>query len=343
MDILHVKSLPLAEVIRDLASEFGVGYTSSCNRYVVQLPETVGAGHIFGINFASGLGIIHYDCTFLEDVEIHFTVDKTHPLKFLFCQEGAVDHQFQNDNVAHNIELYKSAIVASSAFNGHILKFKAKSRTVLSSLEIDRLVFRDYMDCELNSMNAQLREVFTDINASKTFYYEGFYSLGMSKIFKEINGFSGNLILERMALEGHTFQILARQMEQFEDDISEESKRSVFRRSEIHQIEKAQRMIKQELSNLRPIPEIAKEVGLNVNKLQQGFQQLYGRTVNDFIMETRLSTASTLLLETQLSISEIMYRIGLNSQSYISKIFKDHYGLSPSEFRERAYNKDNNK
>ncbi len=30
-------------------------------------------------------------------MEIHFTVNQTHPLKFIFCSEGKVDHAFEEN------------------------------------------------------------------------------------------------------------------------------------------------------------------------------------------------------------------------------------------------------
>nr|WP_313790335.1 AraC family transcriptional regulator [Allomuricauda sp.] len=36
---------------------------------------------------------------------------------------------------------------------------------------------------------------------------------------------------------------------------------------------------------------------------------------------------------TEMNISEVVYSIGFTSRSYFSKIFKERYGLSPSEFK----------
>ncbi len=46
-----------------------------------------------------------------------------------------------------------------------------------------------------------------------------------------------------------------------------------------------------------------------------------------------MKLAKDLLLNFDYSISEIVYMVGLSSRSYFSKIFRDQYGTSPSEFR----------
>tara|TARA_R110002049_G_scaffold183243_1_gene351180 strand:- start:2718 stop:3731 length:1014 start_codon:yes stop_codon:yes gene_type:complete len=333
MKTYSVKSLPLKEVIRDLAEEFETLFVEECNRYIVKIPAHLGKGFVYGINFSSGLGIIYYECTFLEDVEIQFNVDSTHPVKFLFCLTGNIGHQFVNEEVMHNITEHRSAIVASSAHNGHVLRFKSNVLTSLASLEIDRILFLKYMKCELEYMSVSFKDLFYDVQAKNMFYYEGYYSLEIADIFTSIARYSDNQALERMLLEGKSYQILVKQIEQLEDDNKDEGERTLLRKSELNQILKAAGYIKENLGNLGSIPEIAKKVGLNPNKLQQGFRYYFGKTVNEYILSTRLEIASTLLMDTDMAISEIVYKIGFNSLSYISKIFNDHFGMSPSKYR----------
>jgi len=38
---------------------------------------------------------------------------------------------------------------------------------------------------------------------------------------------------------------------------------------------------------------------------------------------------------TDLNISEIVYSVGITSRSYSSKIFKDHYNMSPNDYRSK--------
>jgi AraC-like DNA-binding protein len=47
----------------------------------------------------------------------------------------------------------------------------------------------------------------------------------------------------------------------------------------------------------------------------------------------RIQEAKRLLNETDLNVTEIAFRLGFNSHSYFSAIFKDQEGLTPSEYR----------
>jgi AraC-like DNA-binding protein len=61
---------------------------------------------------------------------------------------------------------------------------------------------------------------------------------------------------------------------------------------------------------------------------------MFNQTVNTYVQGIRLDLAKDLLLNFDYSISEIVYLIGLSSKSYFSKIFREHYGTTPSEFRQ---------
>lgn len=60
-----------------------------------------------------------------------------------------------------------------------------------------------------------------------------------------------------------------------------------------------------------------------------------GRTLSDYIIDTRLGFATRLLLDTQDSIASISYNCGYNNLSNFNRLFKRKKGCSPSEFREK--------
>ncbi|MBP2831682.1 helix-turn-helix transcriptional regulator [Aquimarina sp. U1-2] len=333
MILIEVKSLPIKEVITNIAKAFKTTYQQSCGEYFLDLPEHIGEGNIRGINFDGGMGIIQYDCTFVEEVEFHFTINKVHPLKFLYCLEGYLKHRFEGYDDEHEITQYQEAIVASDLFNGHILCFKPNIRTVINSLEITRREFQKKIQCELVSMNGELRSLFNDIEAKNLFYHDGFYSLKLADLFRDMQAFEGGDFLKKLFLEGKAYQMLTEQILQYEDDLNDVSGRNILRRTEIKQIELAAKLIRKRISKLDNVAEIASEVGLNANKLQEGFQNLYGTSVKQYIKQVRLNLIKDLVLNTEYSMSEIVDLAGISSKSYLAKIFREEYGTAPSDYR----------
>ncbi len=333
MILIEVKSLPIKEVINNIAEAFETTYEQSCGEFFLDIPEHIGQGNIRGINFDGGMGIIQYDCLFKEEVEFHFTINKVHPLKFLYCLEGELKHRFEGYDDEHNIKQYQEAIVASDLFNGHILCFKSETRTIINSLEITRKEFQKKIQCELVTMNDNLQKLFNDIEAKELFYHDGFYSLKLADLFREMQTFEGGDFLKKLFLEGKSYQMLTEQILQYEDDLNDITGSKILRRTEIKQIELAAELIRERISKLDNIAEIASEVGLNSNKLQEGFQNLYGTSVKQYIKQIRLNLIKDLVLNTEYSMSEIVDLAGISSKSYLSKIFKEEYGTAPSDYR----------
>jgi AraC-like DNA-binding protein len=338
MSKIEVQSLPLVDVIRDFAEAFKTTYTENCGEYHLDLPSHIGQGYIKGINFDGGFGLIMYKCTFIEDMEVKFVVDEIHPLKFLYCLKGELEHRFQNGQASNTIEQYQSSIVASKNTNGHILHFKANIETQIGSLEINREKFQRKLDCELKSLSDELKSLFRDFEASAEFYHDGYFSLEIADLFRDTEKFEVNDFIRRIYLEGQAYKILTHQIIQYHDDLNDDSNRSLLRQSEIALVDKATAIIETELGSLETVDALAERVGLNVNKLQQGFKYMYGSTVNEYIQKQRLELAKRLLLNTELNISEIADMLGLSSKSYFSKIFKQAFALTPSEFKKKNRN-----
>ncbi len=338
MNSIEVNSLPLKDVIRDIAKLFKIPYSENCGEYLLKLPPSVGEGSIRGINFEGGLGLIQYDCLFNEDMEIHFIVNNIHPLKFLYIAEGILLHRFENEENFNTIEQYQNAIVASSKKNGHVLFFKANQKTKVNSLEIEREKFQSKMECDIKSLDSELEKLFKDIKATGAFYYSGNYSLGIADILTDMLEFSAENFTRKLFLQGMAYQILTHQILQYQDDQMDEISRTLLRSSELKQIHKVSYLIESNISDIPTVENLARIAGLNVNKLQAGFKKLYGTTVNNFVQLKRLDAAYNLLTKTDLTISEIVSAIGLSSKSYFSKIFKEKYSISPSEFRKKHRN-----
>jgi AraC-like DNA-binding protein len=78
---------------------------------------------------------------------------------------------------------------------------------------------------------------------------------------------------------------------------------------------------------------LARQFGLNRNKLCGGFQYLYGTSIYDFCRNLRLEKARQLLNSSDLSIAQIAQATGFGSASAFSASFARQFGHAPSRSR----------
>ncbi len=78
---------------------------------------------------------------------------------------------------------------------------------------------------------------------------------------------------------------------------------------------------------------VADEFNKNPAYLSRQFHEETGKTVTDFIHETRIQQAKNLFDTTDASIGDIASAVGIHDYSYFAKLFKKETGVSPTEYR----------
>lgn len=83
------------------------------------------------------------------------------------------------------------------------------------------------------------------------------------------------------------------------------------------------------------LSEIADTLGLSETYLSRLFKKETGERLQDYIVDVRLEHAANLLKYSEESILNIAEYVGFPSQSYMGKVFKEKYTMSPKQYREQ--------
>ena len=84
------------------------------------------------------------------------------------------------------------------------------------------------------------------------------------------------------------------------------------------------------------ISELAKAAGMSRSGFFERFRRQVGRAPLQYAIEWRMALAKTMLLQGELSISEIAQRVGYGSTSAFGLAFGRHEGLSPGAFANKG-------
>lgn len=82
---------------------------------------------------------------------------------------------------------------------------------------------------------------------------------------------------------------------------------------------------------------LCKELGYSHQQTYRKIHAVTGKSINGFIRYIRINRAAQLLKDSDYNMSEIMDKIGMSNRTYFIKIFKDEFGMTPSEYREANF------
>ena len=83
------------------------------------------------------------------------------------------------------------------------------------------------------------------------------------------------------------------------------------------------------------IDAIASKMGLGRSQLYRKIKSLTNYTPVELLRNLRLKRSRELLVKTRKSISEVGYEVGFSTPAYFTRCFKEAYGETPSELRDR--------
>ncbi|MGC4017181.1 MAG: helix-turn-helix domain-containing protein [Luteolibacter sp.] len=98
-------------------------------------------------------------------------------------------------------------------------------------------------------------------------------------------------------------------------------------------------LVEQHFHEWQTLDSYAQQLGVTVNHLNDVVREETGSAAGEQIRQRRLLDAKRLLLHSDLSISEIGYRLGFDDPSYFSRFFRRYEGGTPAGFREEIREK----
>ena len=82
------------------------------------------------------------------------------------------------------------------------------------------------------------------------------------------------------------------------------------------------------------VDDLVKELAVSRSVFFKKLKSLTGLAPVEFIKEIRVKRAAHLIETGNYSMTQIAYMVGINDPRYFSKCFKQHYGMTPTEYKE---------
>jgi AraC-like DNA-binding protein len=83
------------------------------------------------------------------------------------------------------------------------------------------------------------------------------------------------------------------------------------------------------------LADMARVACLSPNHLMRSFKQAFGQTPHHFVTSCRLEESQRLLLHSEQTVTDICFAVGFESLGTFSWLFRQRFGLSPTQFRRK--------
>ena len=119
----------------------------------------------------------------------------------------------------------------------------------------------------------------------------------------------------------------------FLGDLNRPESRSGFNRLDTIFIDQVMNIIRENYQNTSfNVNFIVEKMGMSRSVFYKRIKAMSTESINDLIKYFRLKRAGELLLTDRLTVSETAYNTGFSDPAYFSKVFKEHYKVSPKDF-----------
>lgn len=103
---------------------------------------------------------------------------------------------------------------------------------------------------------------------------------------------------------------------------------------EIRLLHEARAILDAELRDPPSLPDLARRLGMNLTRLNQGFRMLFGQPPYAWLKSQRLERAKALIESGRMNISDVARQVGYQPQHFSTE-FRSRFGSAPSALRPR--------
>ncbi|ARV11776.1 AraC family transcriptional regulator [Gilvibacter sp. SZ-19] len=246
-------------------------------------------------------------------------------LQFHFCVKGSGFFQFNNNTYTFPASEGKAILLYNPKKELPInLTLNANSWLLSIIVPISKL--HSFFSNEANYITFLSEE-----NSKQKYYQETLITPSMAVALNQLLQFNLHPSVKPLYFKAKAYELLSLYFNKPEElDIAQ----CPFLASEanVNKIKQAKEIIIKRMAEPPSLQELADEVQMPINRLKEGFKQIYGDSVFSFLLEYKMEVARQLLASGTLNVNEVGLKLGYSTASHFIAAFKKRYGTTPKKF-----------
>jgi AraC-like DNA-binding protein len=320
---------------RMVRNEAELGYDLYHTTFESTIQEPICTGQTRSIQIREGTTFMQLEFTFHQDTEVEM-FSKQPQVGFGFCLNGhstAFVHTIDSrpSDLALHYADRTTFIYANTSSSGYQQFWKDKTlRAFYIHFSYD--TFSEMIGDALLELPRELQSSLTTGKGSYVYMApmpRELHALCLATQHNPFTGKSREFYTEAKAIELIAYQVdaLLRPGGAFQPI------QPPLTQQEEQKIDACYEQLQNHLSMPPSLLELAKQCGLSVYRLKNGFRARYGDTPFRILTELRMLQAKSLLEKGELNVSEIAFEVGYQSLGTFSNTFYERFGTRPSTYR----------
>ncbi|MBA80079.1 MULTISPECIES: helix-turn-helix transcriptional regulator [unclassified Leeuwenhoekiella] len=271
-----------------------------------------------------GFFILKFNNESAENQLIAREVDSSY-IQFHFCAKGNSVFQFNEGN-------YKLPLAEE-----HSLLLYNPQRDLPINLEIapDSWVISVFISIKkfhsLFSREADFITFLSDENRDRKYYKDGSISPSMAIVLNQLINYNLHPSVKALYFKGKAYELLSLYFNRPSEADTEQCPFLVDE-DNVAKIKRAKDIVINRMAEPPSLQELADEINLSLNKLKEGFKQIYGDSVYSFLFDYKMEVARQLLASGSHNVNEVGLKIGYSTASHFIAAFKKQYGTTPKKY-----------
>lgn len=246
-------------------------------------------------------------------------------IQFHFCLKGGGKFVFNQGNYALEVSEENSLLLYNTQLDLPLNLMLAPNSWMVSVVMSIRKFHSLFSD------EASYIPFLSEENQEKKYYAQEPVSPSIAVVLSQIINYNLHPTIKNLYLKGKIYELIALYFNK-NTDADVEQCPFLIDEDNVKRIRKAKEIIISNMAEPPTLTELAKEIGLSLKRLKEGFKQIYGDSVYSFLFDYKMEHARKLLESGQYNVNEIGLKIGYSTSSHFIAAFKKKYGTTPKKY-----------
>ncbi|GER58756.1 AraC family transcriptional regulator [Patiriisocius marinus] len=168
-------------------------------------------------------------------------------------------------------------------------------------------------------------------NKDRKYYKDAIISPSMAIVLNQLMNYNLHPSVKPLYFKGKAYELLSLYFNR-EEDVDVEQCPFLVDELNVAKIKKAKQIIISRMAEPPTLQELSDEIQLPLNKLKEGFKQVYGDPVFSFLFDYKMEVSRQLLATGSYNVNEVGLKVGYSTASHFIAAFKKKFGTTPKKF-----------